>query len=239
MALSGAAIGGISAAASGGDGWDILQGSMLGFGAGMVVGAAPFALQGFFSGGGAAYASAASAPVTTSTASVGGGLYDLGKLLRVGTAAANSGKNLYDMYNISRSQQYAAKFTDRAGGYFLNGAQGGGSGGPPNSGSINTTRGSGSSLSPNAARRAAMRMNNSPTSRPAVSQSGSAGNRQYETTGSDGKPRVQTQHPADSKHPSPHVHDAMPKVDPRTGEMLRNKYGQIKYGTDGSFVPYE
>ncbi|WP_073477744.1 hypothetical protein [Desulfatibacillum alkenivorans] len=84
------------------------------------------------------------------------------------------------------------------------------------------------------ARRDAMRKNNSPTSRSADSQTGSGDNRQYVTEGSDGKPRVQTHHNADAKHPDKHWHDAKPKVDPATNEPIKNKYDQIKYYNNGS-----
>jgi hypothetical protein len=83
------------------------------------------------------------------------------------------------------------------------------------------------SVTSRAARRAAMRTNGTPTSRPVISQSGPKGRRQTVVEGSDGRPRVQTQHPADGKH-GDHWHDGKPKVDPVTGEMRRNKHGQVK-----------
>ena len=91
-----------------------------------------------------------------------------------------------------------------------------------------------------AARRSAMRANNTPTSRPAIKQTGKKGQRQYTTEGADGKPRVQTEHSADKQHPNPHFHDGKPKTDPRTGDILTNKHGQVKYESGGkSTVPYQ
>lgn len=79
-----------------------------------------------------------------------------------------------------------------------------------------------------AARRDAMRQANTPTSRSATSQSGGRGRRQYTTEGADGRPRVQSQHPPDQKHPNPHWHDASPKLD-ESGLPRTNQHGQIKY----------
>jgi len=50
---------------------------------------------------------------------------------------------------------------------------------------------------------------------------------------------VQTQHPPDAHHPAAHWHDAEPKVDPRTGELIRNRHGQVKYKSGGVSVGYE
>jgi len=89
MALGGAAVGGGIAAANGGDGYDILQGAMLGFGAGMVVGAAPFALQGVFSGGaattGSVFTAATSSPV------------NFGRLMGWSVDAYNLGRQAYNL----------------------------------------------------------------------------------------------------------------------------------------------
>ena len=85
-----------------------------------------------------------------------------------------------------------------------------------------------------AARRKAMRETGTPTSRPATSQAGHKGHRQYTTEGADGKPRVQTQHPADKDHAQPHWHDSAPKNDPNTGQVLKNRHGQIKYKKEKS-----
>ena len=90
-----------------------------------------------------------------------------------------------------------------------------------------------------AARRQAMRDAGTPTSRSATSQSGTVGRRQLVTEGADGRPRVQTQHPPDAHHPAAHWHDAEPKVDPRTGELIRNRHGQVKYKSGGVSVGYE
>lgn len=89
-----------------------------------------------------------------------------------------------------------------------------------------------------AARREAMRKTNTPTSRSATEQSGSNGRRQYIVEGSDGKPRAISQHPADKDHPTPHWHSSTPKTDPITGDMLRNRHGQVKYKSGGPSVPY-
>ena len=83
------------------------------------------------------------------------------------------------------------------------------------------------------ARRDAMRENNTPTTRSADSQTGSGNNRQYVTEGSDGKPRVQTHHTADKNHTKDHWHDAEPKTD-ESGNLLRNRHGQVKYKKSGS-----
>ncbi len=83
-----------------------------------------------------------------------------------------------------------------------------------------------------------MRAEGIPTTRPALSQSGKEGRRQLVVEGADGKPRVVTQHPPDAQHPDPHWHAADPKVDPVTGQLRQNKYGQIKYGSGGTSVEY-
>ncbi len=89
-----------------------------------------------------------------------------------------------------------------------------------------------------AARREAMRRASTPTSRPATAQRGEGGRKQYVTEGHDGKPRVQTQHPADEAHPDPHWHDASPKTD-EAGNPRENSRGEIKYQKSGSTtVPY-
>ncbi len=92
--------------------------------------------------------------------------------------------------------------------------------------------------SSSAARREAMRKAGTPTSRSATSQSGKEGQRQTTTEGADGKPRVQTQHPADQAHPQPHWHDAAPKIDSATGEIRINNQGQIKYQNGGTTETY-
>ena len=89
-----------------------------------------------------------------------------------------------------------------------------------------------------AARRQAMREAGTPTSRPAISQSGSNGRRQFVTEGADGRPRVQTQHLPDKNHPFPHVHDANPKLDPVTGEIRRGNHGEIKYESGGTVAEF-
>ncbi len=83
-----------------------------------------------------------------------------------------------------------------------------------------------------------MRKTNTPTSRPAIEQSGTAGRRQYIVDGSNGKPRIISQHPADKGHTKPHWHSSTPKTDPITREMLRNRHGQVKYKSGGPSVPY-
>ena len=83
-----------------------------------------------------------------------------------------------------------------------------------------------------------MRESGTPTSRSATSQSEKGGRRQYVTEGADGKPRVQTQHPPDVDHPTAHWHDAAPKVDPRTGELIRNRHEQVKYKSGGTSAGY-
>jgi hypothetical protein len=83
-----------------------------------------------------------------------------------------------------------------------------------------------------AARRDAMRQAGTPTTRPATFQSGGSGHRQLVVEGSDGMPRVQTQHPADKNHLKPHWHDSRPKVD-ENGIPRTNQHGQIKYCKDG------
>ena len=88
-----------------------------------------------------------------------------------------------------------------------------------------------------AARRQAMRDAGTPTSRPATSQSGSGNRRQYVTEGSDGRPRVQTQHPADADHSNPHWHDAKPRVD-ENRDLVRNRYNQVKYEKGGTVREY-
>jgi hypothetical protein len=88
-----------------------------------------------------------------------------------------------------------------------------------------------------AARREAMRRTNTPTSRSFMEQSGKEGRRQYTVEGADGKPRIITQHPADKDHPKPHWHSSTPKVD-RQGKIKLNTYGQAKYESGGSSVPY-
>ena len=93
-------------------------------------------------------------------------------------------------------------------------------------------------LTDRAARRQAMRDAGIPTSRPAISQSGPPGRRQYVVEGADGRPRIVSQHPPDTQHPLPHWHAAPPKLDPRTGEILTNNHGQIKYLPGGPVVTY-
>jgi RHS repeat-associated protein len=91
-------------------------------------------------------------------------------------------------------------------------------------------------LTSRAARRQAMRNADIPTSRPAASQSGNVGRRQYVVDGADGKPRVVTQHPADKQHPNPHWHASKPKVDD-AGNMRCNNHGQVRF-EPGSTVEY-
>ena len=83
-----------------------------------------------------------------------------------------------------------------------------------------------------AARRNSMRKNNTPTSRSATSQSGADGQRQTIVDGSDGKPRVQTQHAPDQTHSDPHWHDGTPKVDD-DGQPRLNAHGQVKDQNQG------
>lgn len=83
-----------------------------------------------------------------------------------------------------------------------------------------------------------MRESGTPTSRSATEQSGNSGQRQYVVEGSDGKPRVVSQHLADKDHPKAHWHSSKPKTDPISGEMLRNRHGQVKYKKGGPSVPY-
>ena len=94
-------------------------------------------------------------------------------------------------------------------------------------------------LSSRGALRESMRQAGIPTSRAALSQSGAAGGRQMVCEGSDGKPRVMTQHPADADHSSPHWHASQPKVDPLTGELRVNNWGQFKYVPGGPSVPFK
>ena len=95
-----------------------------------------------------------------------------------------------------------------------------------------------SDKSSRAARREAMRKTNTPTSRPSISQSGKEGRRQHVVEGSDGKPQIVSQHPADKDHASPHWHSSTPKTNPVTGEIMLNNHGQVKYKSGGPSVPY-
>ncbi|OQW61005.1 MAG: hypothetical protein BVN28_08195 [Nitrospira sp. ST-bin4] len=88
-----------------------------------------------------------------------------------------------------------------------------------------------------AARRAAMRQQGIPTSRPPISQSGPNGQRQYIYTGSDNKPYVVTQHLPDKDHKSPHWHAAPAKTDDK-GQPRLNKHGQFRYQSGGSTASY-
>lgn len=89
-----------------------------------------------------------------------------------------------------------------------------------------------------AARREAMRQKGIPTSQQPTSQSGRGSQRQYEyeTTGPGGGRQTQavTHHPADKQHPKPHWHAGDARVDPATGQPIRNRHGQVKYHKEGS-----
>lgn len=89
------------------------------------------------------------------------------------------------------------------------------------------------------ARREAQRQAGVPTSRPATTQSGEEGRRQQVVEGSDGKPKIVTQHPPDKDHANPHWHAAEPKRDPVSREMRTNNHGQIKYESGGPAVEYK